>query len=247
MSAPAALPDGWRLEETASIDSTNAELLRRAETGEREGLALRADVQTAGRGRRGRAWASPKCNLYLSILVDAPAVTAGQVGFAAGLALIEAVEAEAGGSLPQLRCKWPNDVLWDGAKVAGLLLEAVPGRAQVVVGIGANLQPVDVGDAVYPVGDLSNFNLGTKALAMRVCAGLAEWLETWRSQGFPPLRRAWLARAAGLSQTITVRLPHDTLDGTFKGLAEDGALLLDQGSAGTRTVAAGDVFFAVGV
>lgn len=241
-----ALPDGWRLEHVAEIDGTNAELLRRADSGEAAGLALRADIQTAGRGRRGRSWTSPKGNLYLSVLVEAPQARAGQVGFAAALALLEAIEGNVEKNLPALRCKWPNDLLYDGAKVAGLLLEAVPNRDQVVVGLGVNLVPIEVADAVYPVGDLAEYAIEPGDLAERVCESFNRWLETWTTVGFAPLRRAWLERATGLGETIIVRLPNDQLDGTFDGLAEDGALLLNQGERGVRTVSAGDVFFGVG-
>ena len=247
MSKTAPLPDGWRLIEAATLDSTNAEILRRAEAGEPEGLAVRADVQTAGRGRRGRVWVSPLGNLYLSILVDAPPATAGQAGFAASLALADAIDAAAGVKQSDLRLKWPNDLLYGGAKVAGLLLGAVPERDQVVVGIGVNLRPVDVDDAVYPIGDLSDLKLDAGPLAYGICRSLAVWLQAWRDLGFAPLRRAWLDRAVGLMNNVTVRLPNATFDGTFRGLAEDGALLLDQGAAGVRSVAAGDVFFSSGV
>ncbi|NKB45719.1 MAG: biotin--[acetyl-CoA-carboxylase] ligase [Alphaproteobacteria bacterium] len=246
MSSLPALPDGWRLDHVATIDGTNAELLRRADVGEAAGLAIRADVQTAGRGRRGRNWDSPTGNLYLSVLVDAQPVTAGQVGFAAALALFDAIQIEAGGDVPNLNCKWPNDLLFEGAKVAGLLLEAVPNRDQVVVGMGANLIPVEVSDAVYPVGALTEFPIDPKVLSARVCERLGRWLETWNTVGFTALRRVWLERAIGLGDTMIVRLPHEQLDGTFDGLADDGALLLNQGAAGIRTVSAGDVFFGPG-
>ena len=110
-----ALPDGWRLEHLDEIDSTNAELLRRAEAGEAAGLALCADIQTAGRGRRGRSWSSPKGNLYLSVLAEAQQATAGQAGFAASPAVIEAIEADVGKDLPGLRCNWLTDLPSDGA------------------------------------------------------------------------------------------------------------------------------------
>lgn len=246
MSAPAVFPSGWRLESLTEIDGTNAELMRRAEGGQPEGLAVRADIQTAGRGRRGRAWASPKGNLYLSVLVESEPSRAGQVGFAAALALIEAIEAAAGEALPDLQCKWPNDLLWHGQKVAGLLLEAVPDKRQVVVGMGVNLRPMDVPDAVYPVGSLADYGIDPHDLARRACAALSLRLETWRMIGFAPLRRAWLERANGLGEDITVRMPNDEFSGTFQDLADDGALLLDQGNAGVKVVSAGDVFFGAG-
>lgn len=240
------LPGDWRLVEFAEIDSTNAEVLRRAESGEPEGLAVRADLQSSGRGRRGRAWASPEGNLYLSVLINAPIREAGLSGFAVALALVEAIEAQSGKNLLALRCKWPNDLLYDGKKVAGLLLEGVPSREQVVAGMGVNLQPTGVADAMYPVGSLADFDLNPKTLASGVCSALASWLETWRTLGFAPIRRAWLERANGIGEPIVVKLPRDTYEGTFEGLADDGALLLDQGSAGMKTISAGDVFFGAG-
>ena len=240
------LPYGWRLDVLPEVDSTNAEVLRRAEHGEAEGLAIRTDVQTAGRGRRGRRWESPKGNLYLSVLVDAQLAKAGQVGFAAALALIDALEIEADKSLPNLRCKWPNDLVLNGAKVAGLLLEAVPEREQVVVGLGVNLITTAVKDAVYRVGTLADIGVAfdVEILSARICVSLQSWLETWRLVSFTPLRKAWLQAAEGLNQPITVQLPHETFEGKFHGLSDDGALVLDQGDAVHRIVPAGDVFFA---
>lgn len=240
-----ALPAGWRLEAVPEVDSTNAELLRRAEQGEPEGLALRANVQTAGRGRRGRPWSSPVGNLYLSVLIDADPATAGQIGFAAALALLDAVELEADRAIPALRCKWPNDLLLDGKKTAGLLLEAVPGQDQVVVGIGVNVVPMDVSEALYPIGSLAELKtpFDLDRLSARLCVSLQSWLETWRTVGFIPIRNAWLKRAYGVNEPIVVRLPTENLEGTFLGLSSDGALLLEHG-AGERIVPAGDVFFA---
>ena len=247
MHASPDLPDGWRLETFCEIDGTNAELLRRADVGEPEGLALRADVQSAGRGRRGRVWNSPNGNLYLSVLVKAEPGVAGQIGFAGALALLEAIEAIVGRPLPELGCKWPNDLLLQSRKVAGLLLELAPKRGQVVLGMGVNLIPTYVVDAVYPVGSLAEFSIAPQDLALNVCVTFARWLNTWRMMGFAPLRRAWLERAHGLGEAATVRLVNEEFEGTFKGLSKDGALLLDQGGEGVKSVSAGEVFFGVGV
>lgn len=243
MPAHEIVPDTWRLVELAEIDSTNAELLRRAASGESEGLAVRADLQTAGRGRRGREWSSPRGNLYLSILIDSPLKSAGQAGFAVALALVETIEAVAGKTVPQLRFKWPNDLLYGEMKVAGLLLEGVPGRDQVVAGVGLNLVETPVSESTYPVGTLKGYGLDVGQLAQHVCEALADWLNTWRTVGFAPVRRAWLESANGIGGPIVVRLPNDRLEGTFKGLADDGALLLDQGEGRVKSVSAGDVFF----
>ncbi len=246
MTSVSEFPTGWRLNKVSETQSTNTDVRVLAEAGEAEGLLLLAKTQTAGRGRRGRVWRSPTGNLYLSILVDAPPLNAGEVGFTAALSLIEAVESLAGHKLPALRCKWPNDVLFEGGKVAGLLLEAVPERSQVIVGIGVNLIDTVVEEALYPVGSLSDLSIAPEVLAVRLAQCLSKWLETWRTLGFAPVRRAWLNRATGVGEAIVVRLPQDTFEGTFKGLAEDGALLLDQGAIGVKTVSAGDVFFGAG-
>ena len=248
MRASHELPNGWRFEVVAEIGSTNAEVLQRAGQGEAEGLALRAGRQTNGRGRRGRAWASPKGNLYLSILVNAPLLTAGQVGFAAALAICDAIETEFSGDTSRLTCKWPNDLVLDGAKVAGLLLEAVPDREQVVVGLGVNVVPTEVKDALHPVGSLGSVGISVELdnLAINVCTALALWLKTWRTVGFAPIRKAWLDRAQGLHQPIVVKLPTEAIEGTFYGLSEDGALMLNQVGRAVRLIKAGDVFFASG-
>jgi BirA family transcriptional regulator, biotin operon repressor / biotin---[acetyl-CoA-carboxylase] ligase len=239
-------PSGWRLITVPELDSTNAEVMRCAETGEPEGLAVRADVQTAGRGRRGRSWESPNGNLYLSILIDAPPTVAGQVGFAAALALIDSLEIEADQDLPDLCCKWPNDLLFKGNKIAGLLLEVVPGHDQVVVGLGVNLVPTEVTDAVYQAGSLAVLGIpfDLNVLAARTCVSLESWLDTWRKVGFIPLRNAWLARAKGLHEPIVVSLPNEELEGRFAGLSADGALLLEQGAV-EQIIPAGDVFFTI--
>ena len=239
------LPEGWRLSVLPEVDSTNAEVLRRADLGESEGLAVRADIQTEGRGRRGRPWHSPQGNLYLSILVDTPPAVAGQVGFAAALALIDAIKRCVGDEPIDLRCKWPNDLMLDGAKVAGLLLEAVPDREQVGVGRGVNLVTTDIDDALYPVGSVFDVEdrIEPDTLAVHTCNALQSWLQTWHTLGFTPLRKAWLARAEGLHRSIVVRLPHESLEGTFDGLSEDGALMLSQDGPVVREIPAGDVFF----
>jgi BirA family biotin operon repressor/biotin-[acetyl-CoA-carboxylase] ligase len=106
---------------------------------------------------------------------------------------------------------------------------------------------MDVVDAVYPVGSLAEFSIAPQELALNVCVAFARWLETWRMMGFAPLRRAWLERAHGLGEVATVRLVNEEFEGTFKGLSEDGSLLLDQGGEGVKSVSAGEVFFGVGV
>ncbi|HEX6840250.1 MAG TPA: biotin--[acetyl-CoA-carboxylase] ligase [Stellaceae bacterium] len=250
MTAPQLSPF-FRLVSFAEIDSTNDEAKRRASEGAAHGTLIWARAQSAGRGRRGRGFVSPAGNLYLSILLrpDRPAASAAQLGFAAALALGDAILP----LLPRpesLRYKWPNDVLIDGRKVSGILLEsqaAGEGRLDwLVVGIGVNVASFPEG-VDYPAISLAaaGARVTVEALLEAVAGGVERWYERWREEGFPPLRQAWLARARGLGESIRVRLQGEEARGRFAGLDEDGALLLDEGTA-RRRIGAGDVFPAFG-
>jgi BirA family biotin operon repressor/biotin-[acetyl-CoA-carboxylase] ligase len=247
------LPSFYRLVALDSIDSTNEEARRRIAAapleGIPEGTLIWAAEQTAGRGRRGRSWSSPRGNLYLSLVLEpacAPG-TAAQLGFVAAVALAETLA----GLLPgpdRVRLKWPNDVLVDGAKVSGILLEAVSTTAgrldTLILGVGVNLQSrPDAG--LYRTISLREAGGVTDPadLLERFAERLLAWYDIWRREGFAPLRAAWLDRAAGIGQTIEVRLDHETLVGRFATLDETGALALDLPDDGRRLVAAGDVFF----
>jgi BirA family biotin operon repressor/biotin-[acetyl-CoA-carboxylase] ligase len=240
--AEAALPNGsgaagWRLLELDAVGSTNDEAAARAAAGEGPGLAILARTQNAGRGRRGRTWISPEGNLHLSLLVDPgrPMPEAAQLSFVAALALAEALPIPA-------ECKWPNDVLVGGKKIAGLLLEGA-GTGLVIVGIGVNL-------ADHPPESLvPATSLAAQGVTIAPCAFLIPllerfdfWRRLWAEQGFAAIRAPWLARARGLGGKIVARLPNEELEGTFQGLDQDGALLLATGGE-LRRVLAADIFF----
>ncbi len=252
------LPPFYRGVHLVETGSTNDDAKRLAAEGAPEGTLIWADAQTSGRGRRGRAWQSPAGNLYLSIILRpaAPVAKVGQLGFAAALAIAETVAT----LLPddrQIACKWPNDVLIGGRKVAGLLLETdmrPDGTAEwVVLGVGINVAHYPTA-VEFPATSLAGE--GAQANVADVLRGFAghflTWYEAWRAHGFAPVREAWLRRVAGLGGPISVRLEDRTLAGIFTGLDEEGALLLHSahsGDAGQGTdprplrVTAGDVFF----
>ena len=242
-----ALPPPFRLVAYETIGSTNDELKRLAREGAGEGLVVIAERQTAGRGRRGRTWVSPPGNLYSSTLVrpDCRAATAAQLGFVAALGVNGAI----GELAPpvETRCKWPNDLLANGKKVSGILLETemVAGDRPdfVILGVGVNLAS-SPRDTPYPATSLAEEGAPLIAPPMMAAAFIrhfAAWLARWREDGFAPIREAWLARAMGLGEPIQVRLERDTLDGRFLDLDDDGALLLGQ-AAGSRRIAAGEIF-----
>lgn len=220
----------------AQTDSTNAEALRRLASGQAAPFWVLADRQTAGRGRRGRPWISPAGNFYGSVALHL-ATDAGQAAlrsFTAALALAETLDG-LGVDPARITLKWPNDVLLDGQKLAGILLEStgMAGGTALVVGIGVNLAsapPVGaVEERALPPISLADAGVRVTpdafldALAPRFAALEAEIA----GQGFAPIRSAWLARAARLGQQITARLPGREISGRFETVDESGAVVLD--------------------
>ena len=233
-----------------TVDSTNAEALRRSRAGARGPLWVVAATQTAGRGRRGRAWASPPGNLYASLLLldPAPAAVAPQLAFVAGLAVHDACAALAPGLAESLALKWPNDLLCRGAKIAGILIEGEGGLIAnpvvTVIGIGVNCRHHP--EAVeHPATDVAAQGAAVEPVAMfdtlrrTMAARLAEWD---RGAGFAAIRSAWLARAAGLGQAIRARLPDREVTGIFEALDETGRLVLRCADGRREVITAGEVF-----
>jgi BirA family biotin operon repressor/biotin-[acetyl-CoA-carboxylase] ligase len=227
----------------ATVGSTNDEARRLAEADAPEGTWVVADEQTGGRGRRGRAWASPPGNLYSSLLLRPPgpmtALTA--LSFVAAVAVGEAL-LTLQSTLP-VAYKWPNDVLVGGRKICGILLESGGAPAWVVVGIGLNVAH-HPDDLERPATSLAAAGLPISVDA--AMAALGRTLENtylrWRELGFEPVRQAWLARAVGVGAPIVVRLPDREIAGRFAALDNDGALLLDLADGRRLRIDAGDVF-----
>ena len=253
--APEIESSGYRLIVLDSTDSTNDEAAAAARWGDSGRLWVVAREQRAGRGRHGRSWTSPPGNLYASLLLVDPCepALAPQLGFIAGVALHEAVAAETGLDAPRLGLKWPNDLLLDGAKVAGLLLEGhrgEDGAFAVVVGFGVNVAAAP-DNAAYPAEALATLkrDLSIESLFASLSRSFAWHLEPWRKaqaigagDSFDPVRREWTARAAGLGASVTIRLPSGERSGSFVGLDEAGRLRL-RTAAGTELIDAGDLYF----
>jgi BirA family biotin operon repressor/biotin-[acetyl-CoA-carboxylase] ligase len=249
---PSAVARGVRLDALHSVGSTNAEALARARAGESGNLWVTAEQQSAGRGRRGRHWHSPRGNLYASLLLtDASKPEhAPQLSFVAGLAVHDAVAALAPALESRLRLKWPNDLLLDDAKVAGILVEGEvlgDGRFAAVIGIGVNCleHPEDAG---YPATSLAT--AGVQATAAELLTALSRTMlarvEQWeRGRGFAAIRSDWLAHAGALGQPILVRTPTE-LHGFFAGVDESGRLLLRDASGSMQVLAAGEISIPAG-
>ncbi len=241
---------GWTVLRFDALDSTNDEARRQANAGVPGGLVVVARSQTAGRGRRGRSWVSGPGNLATSIMLR-PAVTparAAELSFVAALALHEALLDRYPEARGRLTVKWPNDLLLDGAKLAGILIEA-SNRADgtvdhLVIGFGVNLLH-HPDDTPYPATSIAA-GLGHPAdpegLLTALVGRLQATLAAWEVAGFAPVRAAWLALAGGLDRPVRVHQGDTVLDGLFRGIDAAGALLLEQPGGTVMRVAAGDVF-----
>jgi BirA family biotin operon repressor/biotin-[acetyl-CoA-carboxylase] ligase len=238
-------PPGWIVEAHERVGSTNDVARARAREGAPDRTIVWAREQEAGRGRRGRGWASPAGNLYCSAVLrpPVPGARVGELTFLVATAMADAVSRF--GVEPAV--KWPNDVLVGGAKLAGILLEAEhdAGTATVVAGTGVNVAHHPEPEA-YPVTSLiaaGAHDATVEGLLSAYLESLGEWLDRWAARGFAPVRRAWLARAAGLGAPIRVRLPREEIAGVFGGLDDDGTLLLTLPGGAVRPVRSGEVFF----
>jgi len=242
------LPAFFHLVTLDNVASTNDEALRLAAEGAVEGTLITARRQTAGRGRRGRTWQSDEGNLFLSLVLkpEGGLRAAGAIGFAAALAIADAVACLMGYEA-EIALKWPNDVLIGGRKVSGLLIERTAGAAgdTLVLGVGINLVS-HPGDTRYPATDL--YAEGAEEVAVsralqEFCGAFLQRYHGWREHGFEPLREAWLSRARGIGEDLSVEIEGTRFDGVFRTIDETGALCLDLDPAGVKKVTAGDVFF----
>ncbi len=208
-----------------------------------------ADSQTAGRGRRGRAWASPTGNLMTTLYLPKSysAVTAGQLAFVAGLAL-ESTVRHFIGDAAQVSVKWPNDVLIDGKKASGILLESAVQDGKlgwVAIGLGLNLAHHPE-DTPYPATDISDYIAAppSNIEALEILTNAFDTVfRQWEMGGFENLLKAWRLVAHGLGEPIVARLESEEIRGIFLDIDEKGALLLKDGSGETHVIDAGDVFF----
>ena len=242
MTLPKGWPDGVRLIRFDTLDSTNEEARRRAATGDNGPVWIIARQQTKGRGRRGNLWVSEPGNLFATLLLTAPHATAAQLGFAASLAVADVIASDA--ATVRVRLKWPNDVLLDQRKVAGILLETLGANA-LAIGIGINLahHPEGTETPATSVNTATGRAVDPDDALANLAAHFAAWYAVWQSQGFAGLKPHWLMRASGLGGPIRARLADREIKGVFEDLDHDGALLLRTADAGLTRITAAEVFF----
>ena len=238
----------WRIVRIGVIDSTNEEARRRALAGETDRLWIVAGEQTAGRGRRGRAWVSARGNLHASAFLIDPCLPAlaPQLGFVAGVALARAAM-DAGAADAAL--KWPNDLLVNGAKCAGILVEGIGlagRRTGYAIGVGVNCvhAPEGVDYATSCLTGAGGRAVGAGELFERLVERFDEALVAWREgRAFDRIRAAWLDRVHSLGQRVAIEGGGGRREGVFEGIDAGGRLLM-RSERGLESIEAADLSFA---
>lgn len=238
----------FRLIEFDEVDSTNAEALRRAADGERGPLWIMAHRQTRGRGRSGRVWHGGAGNLLATWLFapGCPPAALHQLSLLTGIAVHDTIAELAGARRSDVRLKWPNDILLNGEKLGGILVESTMfgNSAVAAIGIGINIAhaPAVAGRSVASLVGAGFLPTAPKSLLLDLNAKLAHWLGTWTAgANFDAVLAAWLDRAGQIGESITVHRGNDLITGTYAGLAPDGALLVRDHDGSITRVTAGDV------
>lgn len=237
----------WPVVRFDEIDSTNEEARRRAGGGDTGPNWLVTGSQTAGRGRLGRQWSSPRGNLFTTALLPFPGTLqeAALACFSAGLAVIDAAKA-LGVETGQLKLKWPNDVLVGSAKLAGILIEtgALHGKLWMAAGFGVNVEVApERADRVTTC--LTALPGGASITAQRLLSALdiafRARLFQLLNDGFGSTREAWLSHAAALGAKVELNPVSGRIEGVMTGLAEDGALILRLQDGSETHVRAGEI------
>lgn len=234
----------WRIQKLEETASTNDDAKRAAETGEPEGLVIWALRQTAGKGRQERKWETPQGNLACSIILrpaKGPEIY-GAYSFVAALAVHEVMKSKLN-KVPtrKIELKWPNDVLVEGKKISGILLEA--GQGWLVAGIGINVEHHPQNPS-YPTTSLYEEGAAPEPLENilnHLLERVNHWSTTLNAEGFDPIRATWLEHAR--KGAITAKLREETLNGEFLGLDSRGALRLRLENGAERVISTGDVYF----
>lgn len=233
------------------IDSTMDEARRLIESGQSlDGELIWADEQSKGRGRQSRTWITCPGNFMGTIVLNpkVPASKAAEISFVTALAVGETVKLFIPNTY-QIHYKWPNDVLVEGKKIAGILLEAVnlPTQASpwISIGIGINVQshPENVFFKSTCINKFAKKDLNLLDIQSRLCALFEKYLNIWRQEGFSPIRKFWLKSAANLGKRINVISGENTITGKFIEIDSQGRLILEDESHHQIKILAGDVYF----
>lgn len=235
------------------IDSTNSEAKRLLSRGVDANFLILAGEQITGRGRGGRIWESKPGNLYMSIVIDSDSFHNRQsdISFVTGLAVYEAILDIAVSKKRKLdlMIKWPNDILVNGAKISGILLESLKSKSKhyLIIGIGINIasSPLLIEKHTISFADLNINNIAPSALLDIVMKYFSHYYNLWQDKGFNMVRKLWLERSYKQGSVITVSDGRNRISGLFQGIDENGAIILKLASGDECSLSTGDVFFGI--
>ena len=247
---PASLIESYHLLAYDVVDSTNEEARRLARGGASHGAVIWAKRQIRGKGRLGREWISDEGNLFVSLLLQPPVelIDAAQFSFVTALAVVEALQPVVS-EVGTLSLKWPNDILLNGRKLGGILLETEPaeeeGRFWLIAGIGINVEnaPTD-GEVLYPATCLKQAGIeiiSAKIVLSRLLPHFVECYDRWMAKGFEPIRKEWLKLAHGLNQPASVMSGKEEYSGTFIGIDAQGRMQMTLADGTLMHLTSGDV------
>lgn len=234
--------EDWYWQDLPTVGSTNDYAAALSSNPPAEKFVISAVEQTKGRGRRGRSWLCLPGNLFMTLALKGELQDINFLPFITSLALLKTIKGLDADL--DVVLKWPNDVLVKGAKVSGILLEK-PENEYIIVGIGVNIQasPAQGTELIYPVIGLKDcgIDIDRCSFLKLYLHQFNETLALQKQQGFAAVRERWLQHAGHLNQEIRVNMENSSEDGIFRGLDNNGALLLEQ-QGQLRKIYAGDVF-----
>ncbi len=239
------MPIDWRFDLYQKVLSTQNYVHDTIALGEPEGVVVQALQQQGARGRHGNKWDAPIGNLYMSILLrpNCDLAQAGQLAFVIAMALSDALDDYIDPRKHAKTLKWPNDILIDNRKISGILLESDIRENKlnaIVAGIGLNIFKAP--DLAVALNDIAKEPVYVNKVRDKILDKLGIYYDIWQEKGFAPIREPWLKQAHGIGQPITARLPEESFKGVFKGITDEGSLILDMDGT-DKIIHAADVHF----
>ena len=236
----------WQLKVLSRVSSTQDIVKLAAKDGDPEGYIVQALQQASGRGRHGNKWESPMGNIYMSVLLrpECDVARAGEFAFVVAVALYEALQQYIDTDKHNITLKWPNDILVDGRKISGILLESNLTDEKLdglVAGIGVNI--LIAPDGAVTLQEVASEQVFVNKVRDVILLELDKAYALWKKEGFLPVREKWLNHAHGIGGTITARLPNSSYEGILTGLTDEGSLILTQDNGEEKIITAGDVHF----
>ncbi len=240
------LPIEWQINHYQQTTSTQDLAHDATKNGAQEGMVFQASKQSDGRGRHGNSWSAPVGNLYLSFILrpDFDLQQAGQISFIVSCAVARALEHYIDTDKHDLKLKWPNDILVNGLKISGILLESnIKDNAidSLIVGIGVNI--FNKPDLAICLNDIADEPVYVNKVRDLILHEFKVFYTLWHKKGFEPIREFWQSRAYGMGQDMVARLPDQKFYGIFNGITDDGCLILKESNGNDRIISAAEVHF----